>query len=88
MVVKAEYLFSLHLDNNWYWNKHPQQHVITVTTHTILHPRLEVISVKYFHAILKRLCNRTQAQKYISRNPIRLTDSDYNCILEEIVRRK
>ena len=33
---------------NWYWNQHPQHHVITVPTHTILHPGLEVNSVTYF----------------------------------------
>ena len=42
LVVKSQYLYSMQLDINWYWYKHPQQHVITVTTLTILHPRLEV----------------------------------------------
>ena len=38
LVVKAQYVCSMQVDNNWYWNQHPQQHVITVPTCTILHP--------------------------------------------------
>ena len=63
LVFKAQYLCSMQVDTNFYWDQHPQQHVITVTTHTIPHPRLEVISVKYFHAIPQSVCNRTQAKK-------------------------
>ena len=53
----------MQVDNNWYWNQHTQQHVTTVPTHTILHPRLEVNSVTYFHATPKIVCNKTQLQK-------------------------
>ena len=45
LVAKAQYLCSVQVDTNWYWNQHPQQHVNTVPTHTILHPRLEVNAV-------------------------------------------
>ena len=51
LVSKAQYLCSMQVDTNWYCNKHPQQHVITSKTRTILHPRLEVNAVTYFHAI-------------------------------------
>ena len=74
MVAKAQYLFSVQVDTNWYWNQHPQQHFITVPTRTILHPRLEVNAVTDFHSIPKSVCI----------HPICLTDSDYDCILEEI----
>ena len=40
LVVKSQYLFSMQLDTNWYWNQQPKQHVITVPTRTILHPQL------------------------------------------------
>ena len=63
LVVKARYLCSMQVDTNWYWNQHPQHHIITVTTRTILHPRLEVNEVTYFHAIPKHVCTRTQAKK-------------------------
>ena len=82
LVVKAQYICSMQVDNNWYWNQHTQNHVITVPTRTILHPQLEVNSVTYFHEIPKIVCNRIQAKKTISRHPICLTDSDYNYILE------
>ena len=83
-VVKAQYICSMQVETNWYWNQHPQQHVITVKTHTIFHPQLEVNSVKDFHAMPKSVCNMTQAKKSISRQPICLTDFDYNYIVEEI----
>ena len=67
---------------NWYWKQHPQQHGITVLTHTILHPRLEVNAVIYLHAIPKSVCTRIQGGKTISRQPIFLTDSEYDYILE------
>ena len=87
MVVKEQYLCFIQLDNNGYWNQHPQQHVITVTTRTIIHPQLEFNAVTDIHAIPKSVCNRTQAKKAISRQPICLNDSDYDYILEEIGRR-
>ena len=84
LVVKSLYICSMKVDTNWYWNKHLQQHVITVPKYTILHPRLEVNAVTYFHAIPKSVCTRTQAKKAITRQPVCLTDSEYNYILEEI----
>ena len=65
LVVKAQYLCSIQVDNNWYWNQHPQDQVITVPKHTVLHPRHEVIEVTYFHTIPKCLCNRTQEKNHI-----------------------
>ena len=62
LVLKAQYPCSVQVDTNWYWNQHPQQHVVTFTTRKILHPRLEVIPVTYFHAIPKIVCTRTQAK--------------------------
>ena len=32
LVVKSQYLSSMQVDTNWYWNQHTQQHVITVPT--------------------------------------------------------
>ena len=65
MVAKAQYLCYMQVDTNWYWYQHPQYHVITVPTLTILHPQLEVNAVTYFHAIPKSLFNKTQAKIYI-----------------------
>ena len=87
MVVKAKYICSTQIDTNWYWNQQPKHHVITVPTRTILNPQLEVNAVTDFYSIPTSVCTRTQAKKYISRQPICFTDSGYDYILEEIGRR-
>ena len=84
MVVNAKYICSVQVDTNCYWNQHPKHHVITVPTRTILHPQLEGDAITDFHAIPTSVCSRTQAKKAISRQPICLTDADYDYILEEI----
>ena len=86
MVVKAQYLCSMQVYNNWYCNQQPKKHVITVPTRAILHPQLEVNAVTYFHAIPKSIYTRTQAKKAISIQPVCLTDSCYDCILDKIGR--
>ena len=65
LFVEAQYLCSIKVDTNWYWNQHPQHHGITVITHTVLHPILEFNTVTYFHVIPKSVYNRTQAKKAI-----------------------
>ena len=84
LVVNAKYLCSMQVDTNWYWNQQPKHHVITVPTRTILHPQLEGDAITNFHLIPTIICSRTKAKKSISRQPICLTDSDYDYILEEI----
>ena len=86
MAVKAQYLCYMRIYTNWCWNQQPKHHVITVPTSIILRPQLEVNAVTEFHAIPTSLCTRTQAKKAISRQPICLTDSEYDSILEEIGR--
>ena len=78
MAVKVQYPCSMKVDTNWYWNQPPKQNVITFPRHTILHPQPEVNAVTYFNAIPKIVCTRTQAKKAISRQPIFLTDSEYD----------
>ena len=53
-------------------------------TLTILHPQLEVNAITDFHVIPTSICSRTQAKKAISRQPICLSDYEYDYILEEI----
>ena len=62
LVVKAQYICSMQIDTNWYWNQQAKHHVITVPTRTILHPQLEVNAVTDFHSIPTRVCTRTQAK--------------------------
>ena len=87
MDVNAKYMCSMQVDTNWYWNQQPKHHVITVPTHTILHPQLEGDSITDFHAIPTSICSRTQAKKSISLQPICLTDADWYYIIEEIGQR-
>ena len=42
---------------------------------------------KYFHDIPRGVFNRNQAQQYLQRHPICLTDSDHDYIIGEISRR-
>ena len=52
----------MQVDTNWYWNKHTQQHVITLPTITIIHPLLEVNVVIDFYKTPEIVCNRTKAK--------------------------
>ena len=82
LVFNAKYLFSMQVDTNWYWNQQSKHHFITVPTRTILHPQLEGDAITDFHSITTSICYRTRAKKAISRQPICLTDAEYDCILE------
>ena len=60
LVVKAKYLCYMKIDTNWYWNKQPKHHSITLPTRTILHPQLEVNAITDLHAITTGVCSRTR----------------------------
>ena len=75
-------------NTNWYWKQQPLQQTIIVPTRTILHPRLDVIIIRYVQDIPKNLCSRNQAKKAIQRHPIIMTDADYDYILDEIEHRE
>ena len=75
-------------NNNWYWRQQPLQQTIIIPTRTIIHPRLDVITIRYVQDIPKNVCNRIQAKKSIQRHPISMTDADYDYILYEIERRE
>ena len=53
LVVKAQYIFSMQENTNWYWKQQPLQQTIIVPTCKILHPRLDVITIRYFQDIPK-----------------------------------
>ena len=69
---------------NLYWKQQPLQQTVMFPTHTILHPRLNVIIIRDFQDIPKNFCNRIQAKKYMQRHPICMTEADYDYILDEI----
>ena len=70
MVAKSQYICSLQVDTNWYWDQHPQQHVITFTTRAILHPKLEVNEIVDIHDIPKIVYKTHIRKKTTSRHPI------------------
>ena len=49
-----------------------------------MHACLDVMSVRDVHAIHKIIFQRSNAKQVLQKNPIGLTDSDYDYILEEI----
>ena len=61
-----------------YRQEQPNNHVITVPTRTILHPQLEGDAITDFHAIPTSICSISKAKKAISRQPICLSDYDYD----------
>ena len=70
----------MHKKTNWYWKQQPLQQKSIVPTRTILHPRLEVIVIRYVQNIPKKLCG------ILRRHPIIMTGADYDYVLDEIER--
>ena len=63
LFFKAQYLWSMQENTNCYLKQQPLQHTIIVPTHTILHPRLDDITIRDVQDIPKTICNRIQAKK-------------------------
>ena len=62
------------------------QHNVIVPTRKIIHPRLEVIIIRYVQYICKKRFGRREAKKVIQRYPVIVTDADYDYIMDEIER--
>ena len=75
-------------NTNWYLKQQPLQQKIILPTRTIIHPPLVVIIIRYVQDIPKKICSRNVAKEAIQRNPIIMTDADYDYILDEIERRE
>ena len=84
LVFKAQNIFSMKERTTWFWDQHHQQQLMTVPTHTVLRPKLDVTAITDIHDIPKIVCKMTQAKKAISGHSICLTDFDYDYILKEI----
>ena len=65
LVAKAQFLCSMQIYTNCYWNQQPKNNVIIVPTRTILHPQIEVNAVTDFHALPTSVCTRTQEKIHI-----------------------
>ena len=84
LFVRAQYICSIQENTNWYWKQQPLQHNIIFTTRKIIHPCIDVITIRYVQDISKNVCNRIQAKKSIQRHPICMNDADYDYILDGI----
>ena len=62
IFIKAQYLCSMKESTDLFWDQHTQYQFITVTTLTILHPKLDVTTIIDIHDIPKSVCNGTQAK--------------------------
>ena len=60
LVVKSQYLRFMQEENNWDWDQKQQQQVIIFPTRTIVHPCLDVMTVKDVHDIPRSICNKKQ----------------------------
>ena len=80
LVFKAQYLSSMQENTNWYWKQKPLQLPIIFPTLTILHPRLDFITIRYVQDIPKNFCNSIQEKIAIQRHTIIMNDADYDYI--------
>ena len=58
--VKAQYLCSIQENTNWNWKKQPMQQTIIVPTRSIIHLRLDVITLRYVQDTPTNICSRIQ----------------------------
>ena len=80
IVVREQYLWYMQENTNWYWKKQPLQQNIIVPTLTIIHPFLDVITIRYVQDILKNTRSRIQAKEATQRHHITMNDDDDNYI--------
>ena len=66
---------------NWYWQKLGTKEGFIITTRTVVHPCLDVSTIKYVAYIPRRLCNKKQSRKYVKRHTISISDADSDYIL-------
>ena len=71
-------------NKNCYWDKNQQQ-VTIVPTHTIVHPCIEIMVVKYFQDIPRSVFNINQSRQALQIRTIRLTESDNDFIIVGIL---
>ena len=62
-VVKAQYFYSVKEKTNFYCKQQPLQQTIIVPTHTIFHPRLDIIIIRDFQDIPNNFCNSILAKE-------------------------
>ena len=56
-LFKAEYLSTMKAKTNGYWKQNRNRHIVTISTHTNLHPFLDVSIIKLVADIPRGICN-------------------------------
>ena len=62
LVIKAQCICSMQENTNCYWKQKPLQKIIIFQTCKILHPRLEIIMIRYGQDIPRKMCGRSEAK--------------------------
>ena len=68
---------------NLYWYQKNQKQVIIVTTLTIVHLCIDIVTVKSVHDIPISIYKRNQQKKSLQRHRICMTDSNHDYIIEK-----
>ena len=84
LVVKSHCVNNIQYNTKCYWEKSQQQNNTIPPKFTIVHLCLNLIPVTEVNQIPKSVCNRNQKRKALQMYYICLTDSDHNCIIDEI----
>ena len=63
LFVKAQYIFSMQENSNWYWKQQSLKQNNTVSTRTIIHPCLDVIRITDVQDTPGTICDRIQEKK-------------------------
>ena len=60
LIVKMEYISIMRSNTNWHWKKLGTKESVVISTRTIVHPYLDVSTIKYVADILIILCNKNR----------------------------
>ena len=81
LVMKSQYLCSMQVDINWYWNQEPKQHVTTVTTRS--QPLLTQFMkyTRFFNGISDNMASLVESGKYGAINITNTTTNLFYAIM-------
>ena len=71
-------------NKNWYWKQLGTKESVIIVTRTIVHPCLDVSTIKDVADTPRSLCNKKQARKAVKIHTIYISDAYHYCILDEI----
>ena len=72
---------------NWYWQQNIDKHIIIISTHTILHPCIDVSIIKYIDNTPRSIYEIIIHLQATQRHPVCIYDVYHDYIFDEIMRR-